>query len=122
MKIVCLLPSEKVLGLHMIGIGCDEMLQAMPASLRYRSIVASQYNRFMFLTNNQTNARNTVVLGWSPQGFGVAIKMGATKADFDSVVAIHPTAAEEIVNAFQQQIFVVRSFIVCVCLRVRRLR
>ena len=25
------------------------------------------------------------------QGFGVAIKMGATKADFDSVVAIHPT-------------------------------
>lgn len=32
------------------------------------------------------------------QGFGVAIKMGATKADFDSVVAIHPTSAEEIVT------------------------
>ncbi|MCE0493712.1 glutathione-disulfide reductase [Vibrio salinus] len=29
------------------------------------------------------------------QGFGVAIKMGATKADFDSVVAIHPTGSEE---------------------------
>eukprot|EP01037_Dinobryon_pediforme_P026422 gene26422-28943_t len=29
------------------------------------------------------------------QGFGVAIKMGATKADFDNCVAIHPTAAEE---------------------------
>lgn len=25
------------------------------------------------------------------QGFGVAIKMGATKKDFDSCVAIHPT-------------------------------
>ncbi len=32
------------------------------------------------------------------QGFGVAIKMGATKADFDSCVAIHPTSAEEIVT------------------------
>ncbi|PRT54351.1 Glutathione reductase [Wickerhamiella sorbophila] len=32
------------------------------------------------------------------QGFGVAVKMGATKADFDSCVAIHPTAAEEIVT------------------------
>lgn len=32
------------------------------------------------------------------QGFGVAVKMGATKADFDSCVAIHPTSAEEIVT------------------------
>ncbi|CCH40708.1 Glutathione reductase [Wickerhamomyces ciferrii] len=32
------------------------------------------------------------------QGFGVAIKMGATKKDFDSVVAIHPTSAEELVT------------------------
>jgi glutathione reductase (NADPH) len=32
------------------------------------------------------------------QGFGVAMKMGATKADFDSCVAIHPTAAEEVVT------------------------
>lgn len=32
------------------------------------------------------------------QGFGVAVKMGATKADFDSCVAIHPTAAEELVT------------------------
>jgi len=31
------------------------------------------------------------------QGFGVAIKMGATKKDFDSVVGIHPTAAEGLV-------------------------
>jgi len=32
------------------------------------------------------------------QGFAVAIKMGATKKDFDSTVGIHPTAAEELVT------------------------
>lgn len=32
------------------------------------------------------------------QGFGVAMKLGATKADFDSCVAIHPTASEEFVT------------------------
>lgn len=50
--------SWKVVGLHMQGLGCDEMLQ----------------------------------------GFAVAIKMGATKADFDNTVAIHPTSAEELVT------------------------
>lgn len=32
------------------------------------------------------------------QGFAVAVKMGATKADFDNTVAIHPTSAEELVT------------------------
>ncbi|CAG5895256.1 glutathione reductase [Streptococcus pneumoniae] len=32
------------------------------------------------------------------QGFAVAIKMGATKADFDATVAIHPTSSEEFVT------------------------
>ena len=32
------------------------------------------------------------------QGFAVALKMGATKKDFDDTVAIHPTAAEEFVT------------------------
>lgn len=32
------------------------------------------------------------------QGFGVAIKMGATKKDFDDTIAIHPTSAEELVT------------------------
>ncbi|CAH0481266.1 unnamed protein product [Peronospora belbahrii] len=32
------------------------------------------------------------------QGFGVAVKMNATKADFDNIVAIHPTASEELVT------------------------
>ncbi|MBV1906856.1 MAG: glutathione-disulfide reductase [Pseudomonadales bacterium] len=32
------------------------------------------------------------------QGMGVALKCGATKADFDSTIGIHPTAAEEFVT------------------------
>ncbi|KAJ1951247.1 Glutathione reductase [Linderina macrospora] len=57
-KLVVTGADEKVVGLHIIGRGCDEILQ----------------------------------------GFGVAIKMGATKKDFDNCVAIHPTSAEEIVT------------------------
>ncbi|KAK7735219.1 Glutathione reductase [Cytospora paraplurivora] len=57
-KLIVAGPEEKVVGLHILGLGSGEMLQ----------------------------------------GFGVAIKMGATKKDFDSVVAIHPTSAEELVT------------------------
>ncbi|MES1945018.1 glutathione-disulfide reductase [Salinisphaera sp. PC39] len=32
------------------------------------------------------------------QGFAVAVRMGATKRDFDDTVAIHPTSAEEFVT------------------------
>lgn len=32
------------------------------------------------------------------QGFAVAVRMGATKQDFDDTVAIHPTSAEEMVT------------------------
>jgi glutathione reductase (NADPH) len=32
------------------------------------------------------------------QGFAVAVRMGATKAQFDDTVAIHPTSAEELVT------------------------
>ena len=58
MKLICAGEEEKVVGIHVIGKGSDEMMQ----------------------------------------GFGVALKMGATKADFDSCVAIHPTASEELVT------------------------
>jgi len=58
MKLVTAGDDEKIVGLHVIGAGADEMLQ----------------------------------------GYAVAIKMGATKADFDNTVAIHPTAAEELVT------------------------
>ncbi len=58
MKLVCVGDNEKVVGLHGIGLGMDEMLQ----------------------------------------GFAVAIKMGATKEDFDNTVAIHPTGSEEFVT------------------------
>ena len=57
-KLVCVGPEERIVGLHIIGRGSDEILQ----------------------------------------GFAVAVKMGATKADFDRTVAIHPTAAEELVT------------------------
>lgn len=58
MKLVCLGEDEKIIGLHGIGFGVDEMIQ----------------------------------------GFGVALKMGATKKDFDNTIAIHPTGAEEFVT------------------------
>jgi glutathione reductase (NADPH) len=58
MKLVTLGAEEKIIGLHVIGYGADEMLQ----------------------------------------GFGVAVKMGACKKDFDNTVAIHPTSAEEFVT------------------------
>ncbi len=58
MKLVCVGAEEKIVGIHGIGYGMDEMLQ----------------------------------------GFAVALKMGATKRDFDNTVAIHPTAAEEFVT------------------------
>jgi glutathione reductase (NADPH) len=32
------------------------------------------------------------------QAAGIAVKMKATKADFDAVMALHPTAAEELVT------------------------
>ncbi|MEE8118074.1 MAG: glutathione-disulfide reductase [Gammaproteobacteria bacterium] len=57
-KLVCVGQDEKIVGLHIIGQGADEMLQ----------------------------------------GFSVAVKMGATKADFDKTVSIHPTGAEELVT------------------------
>lgn len=58
MKLVCVGEEEKIVGIHGIGLGMDEILQ----------------------------------------GFAVALKMGATKQDFDNTVAIHPTSAEEFVT------------------------
>ena len=40
MKLVCAGPNEKVVGLHMIGRGCDEMLQVQSVKSRH------QYFRF----------------------------------------------------------------------------
>jgi glutathione reductase (NADPH) len=36
------------------------------------------------------------------QAVAIAIKMGATKADFDATIAVHPTAAEELVTMRQK--------------------
>jgi glutathione reductase (NADPH) len=56
-KLVCVGEEERVVGVHLLGEGADEMLQ----------------------------------------GFAVALKMGATKRQFDDTVAIHPTSSEEVV-------------------------
>ncbi|KDO29657.1 glutathione-disulfide reductase [Saprolegnia parasitica CBS 223.65] len=58
MKLICIGEEETVVGVHVAGLGADEMIQ----------------------------------------GFGVAVKMGAYKSDFDNIVAIHPTASEELVT------------------------
>jgi glutathione reductase (NADPH) len=58
MKLVCVGPERRVVGVHVAGPGADEMIQ----------------------------------------GFAVAVRMGATKADFDDTVAVHPTVAEELVT------------------------
>jgi glutathione reductase (NADPH) len=58
MKLVTVGTERRIVGLHVIGAGADEMLQ----------------------------------------GFAVAVRMGATKKDFDDTVAIHPTSAEELVT------------------------
>ncbi|MRJ42878.1 MULTISPECIES: glutathione-disulfide reductase [Idiomarinaceae] len=57
-KLICVGKEQRVIGIHGIGEGMDEILQ----------------------------------------GFAVAMKMGATKADFDATVALHPTSAEEFVT------------------------
>ena len=69
--------DERVVGLHIIGDGADEMLQVRASA---------------------TKAFVSDLLVARTQGFGVAVKMGATKADLDRCVAIHPTAAEEVVT------------------------
>jgi glutathione reductase (NADPH) len=33
---------------------------------------------------------------------GIAVKMGATKKDFDATMAVHPTAAEELVTMHEK--------------------
>jgi glutathione reductase (NADPH) len=58
MKLITVGPEQRIVGLHVVGPGADEMLQ----------------------------------------GFAVAVRMGATKKDFDDTVAIHPTSAEEFVT------------------------
>ncbi|HEY7302378.1 MAG TPA: glutathione-disulfide reductase [Xanthobacteraceae bacterium] len=40
---------------------------------------------------------------------GIAVKMKATKADFDAVMAVHPTAAEELVTMREKAITVTRQ-------------
>jgi glutathione reductase (NADPH) len=40
---------------------------------------------------------------------GIAIKMKATKSDFDAIMAVHPTAAEELVTLRDKAMSYVRE-------------
>ena len=40
---------------------------------------------------------------------GIAVKMSATKADFDAMMAVHPTAAEELVTLREKALSHVRQ-------------
>ncbi|MND00118.1 Glutathione amide reductase [compost metagenome] len=42
------------------------------------------------------------------QLIGIAVKMRATKADFDATMAVHPTAAEELVTMREKAVSHVR--------------
>ena len=78
----------------------------------YRSNFAAMYNaiteyralsRFKLICvgdNEQVVGMHGIGEGMDEilQGFAVAMKMGATKADFDATVALHPTSAEEFVT------------------------
>ncbi|RAI32986.1 hypothetical protein CH341_31975, partial [Rhodoplanes roseus] len=39
--------------------------------------------------------------GEMAQLLGVSVKMGVTKSDFDRTMAVHPTAAEELVTMYK---------------------
>jgi len=78
----------------------------------YRSTFVNLY--FSMLSKKQKTAMKLVCVGPEEkvvgchvvglgademiQGFAVAVKMGATKKNFDDTVAIHPTASEELVT------------------------
>ena len=47
--------------------------------------------------------------GEMAQLLGIALKMGATKTDFDRTMAVHPTAAEELVTMYQPTYLVVNG-------------
>ena len=68
------------------------------------AMAARDMRTFMKLVVDGTNDRVVGVHIVGPdaaeiiQSVGIAVKMKATKADFDAVMALHPTAAEELVT------------------------
>ena len=51
----------------------------------------------LLVSNNNNNNNNNMFMNVSKLTY-ITVKMGATKKDFDNTVAIHPTAAEEVVT------------------------
>ncbi|MGR3985182.1 MAG: glutathione-disulfide reductase [Gammaproteobacteria bacterium] len=85
------------------GAGNIRVYQSNFANMRY-ALGAHQPNTLMKLVTAGAEEKvvGCHVVGDGAdemlQGFAVALKMGATKADFDNTVAIHPTSSEELVT------------------------
>ena len=97
-----------------VGLNEQEALQRYPAEQLkiYQARFTPMYHAFT--TRKVETAMKLVVAGAQEtvvgchiigpgademlQGFAVAVRMGATKRDFDDTVAIHPTVAEELVT------------------------
>jgi hypothetical protein len=113
-KLICAGPEERVVGIHLIGApallllllprylyscctacecGCAPRALCRYLLSAYRSHTP-YFSSVLTLFFSVTGMGSDEVL----QGFAVALKMGATKADFDDCVAIHPVAAEELVT------------------------
>ena len=58
------------------------------------AVLASGYSFEMTVVNDPQQRR----VGEIIQGIAIAVKLGATKAQFDATIGIHPTAAEEFVT------------------------
>lgn len=100
-----------------IGLSEEQALEAYDAIRVYRSefkpmryTLGNQHSRCLIKLIVEDASDRVVGLHIAgedapeiTQGFAVAMKMGATKADFDATIGIHPTAAEELVTLRQSQ-------------------
>ena len=98
-----------------VGLAEEEARQAFPAvdiyKTRFRplkhTLTSRQETIFMKLVVDRASGR---VVGCHMVGYGageavqllgIAVKAGATKAQFDATMAVHPTAAEEFVTMYE---------------------
>ena len=98
-----------------VGLSEEEARQAFPAvdiyKTRFRplkhTLTAREETIFMKLVAERASGRVVGChmvgdgAGEAVQLLGVAVKAGATKAQFDATMAVHPTAAEEFVTMYE---------------------
>ena len=109
MKIIVDHESDRVVGMHMIGPACAEIMQVRPAliwpwlpcrpDLAALLRMAEECLLHLLAAVVQADASQAGELrSGAGQGFAVAVKMGVKKAMLDTVVGIHPSTAEEFVT------------------------